>query len=305
MQPFFSIIIPLYNKEEFIHETISSVLNQTYKNFEIIVVNDGSTDNSLSIARGFTDPRINILEQENLGLSQARNNGIKISRYNFIAFLDADDLWRTNYLECIVNLISKYNNSFVFATKSKPWYKKHLPPLTHSESEEKPLRHISDYFKIKENIFSYSSIVFNKSVFEDIGNFNEEVTFGEEEDLTIRLFLNYYLAYCNYEMVYYRKGLKNQLTTPNSKFHKIIPDYTKYVNNENRLSLTPYLDFVHFKLVVLFKMERNYKLVKFYKAKINVANLTLVQKIKFYLPIQIFYYVKSIYIWFSKRLIHS
>jgi len=300
MRPFFSVIIPLYNKEELIHETISSVLNQTYKNFEIIVVNDGSTDNSLKVVNDISDPRINVLEQENLELSQARNNGVKISKYDYIAFLDADDLWCSNYLECICNLIYEYNNSYVFATKSKPWYKKHIPNLLCNSSEVKSYRLISDCFKIRENIFSYSSIVFHKQVFNKIGFFNPDVTFGEEEDLTIRLFLNYDLAYSNNGLVYYRKGLKNQLTTPNSKFQKIIPDYNKYLNDKNRSSLSPYLDFIHFKLVVLFKMERNYDLVKFYKQKISAKNLTFIQKIKFYLPINVFYSIKSMYIFIKK-----
>lgn len=116
---FFSVIIPLYNKEKYIEDTIKSVLNQTFKNFEIIVINDGSTDNSLKIVKNFSDQRIFIIDQRNLGLSTARNNGVKNAIFNYIAFLDADDLWMEDYLQTIFNLI-QFNDSYeVFTTSIK------------------------------------------------------------------------------------------------------------------------------------------------------------------------------------------
>lgn len=95
----FSIVIPLYNKEKNIKDTIQSILNQTFKQFEVIVVNDGSTDNSLQVVQQIQDTRVRVIDQPNGGVSSARNKGIEEAKYEWVAFLDADDLWEKEYLE--------------------------------------------------------------------------------------------------------------------------------------------------------------------------------------------------------------
>ena len=94
-----TIIIPCYNASRYIKETINSVLAQAYQNFEIIVVNDGATDNSSNIIKTIKDDRIHLVEQENQGVSSSRNNGIALAKGEFIVFLDADDILHTNFLE--------------------------------------------------------------------------------------------------------------------------------------------------------------------------------------------------------------
>ena len=106
----FSVIIPLYNKELSISNTIQSVLDQTFQNFEIVIVNDGSTDNSVKEVEKFDDKRIRLIHQENQGVSAARNRGIEEAKYEWIAFLDADDLWMENHLEEMTKLIHDYND---------------------------------------------------------------------------------------------------------------------------------------------------------------------------------------------------
>lgn len=98
-QPFFSVVIPLYNKEKYIKRTLESVLSQTFTNFEIIIVDDGSKDNSYEIVESIKDSRIRFICQENGGPSKARNRGIKEAKGEFIAFLDADDEWLPEKLE--------------------------------------------------------------------------------------------------------------------------------------------------------------------------------------------------------------
>lgn len=94
-----SVIIPLYAAEKYIAATIQSVLEQTYKNFELIIVDDGSPDKSIEVCQQFTDPRIKIISQVNRGVAAARNNGIRHAQGEYIAFLDADDLWLPKKLE--------------------------------------------------------------------------------------------------------------------------------------------------------------------------------------------------------------
>jgi glycosyltransferase involved in cell wall biosynthesis len=94
-----SIIIPCYNAENYIKKTIDSVLCQTYQNFEIIIVNDGSTDNSSSVVKAIKDDRIYLVEHENQGVSFSRNKGITMAKGEYVVFLDADDLLRPCFLE--------------------------------------------------------------------------------------------------------------------------------------------------------------------------------------------------------------
>src|SRR5690554_7052561 len=97
----FSVVIPLYNKELSINNTIQSVLNQTFQDYEIVVVNDGSTDKSLEVVKQINDFRIRIINKLNGGVSSARNRGIEESKFDWIAFLDGDDLWMENHLEIL------------------------------------------------------------------------------------------------------------------------------------------------------------------------------------------------------------
>src|SRR5690606_36436728 len=114
-----TIIIPCYNAEKYIAETIESVINQTYKNWELIVVNDGSTDNSPDIIKEFVanDNRIAFIDKPNSGVSDSRNKGLEKAKGEYIAFLDADDVWIENNLEVKVNNLYNYNDcDYVFSS---------------------------------------------------------------------------------------------------------------------------------------------------------------------------------------------
>ena len=110
-----SVVIPLYNKEKQIANTLHSVLRQTFQNFEIVVVDDGSTDNSVQEVEKVNDIRIRIVHQKNAGVSAARNKGIEEARYDLIAFLDADDKWDQEYLQTQYGLYEKYSDCSVYA----------------------------------------------------------------------------------------------------------------------------------------------------------------------------------------------
>lgn len=300
-KPFFSVIIPLYNKEDYIKETLESVFNQNFKDFEIIVVNDGSTDASIDIVNTYTDEKLRIIDQENSGLSKARNIGIRSSKSDYIALLDADDLWMEDYLKTIYKLIQNNKKEFVFATNLKLLTLKDTPILFSKEFDTSCEEIITNYFKISNNIFGPSSLVIKKSVFNDIGYFNELINYGEGDEFFIKCFGIYNLVYYSYPKIYYRVGIKEQLTAPTKNSNRIIPDYEIYLKNNTNINLKKYIDFVHYKLVVLYKMEKNHKLVRFYKEKIDVSNLSFIRKIKFYMPTILFYNLKSFNIWFSNK----
>lgn len=112
----FSVVIPLYNKEHYIEKTIRSVLAQTCPDYEVIVVDDGSKDSSLALAKKFEGGNIRVIAQENQGVSVARNTGILNASGKYICFLDADDEWRPDYLATIQSLTDKYPESAIFVT---------------------------------------------------------------------------------------------------------------------------------------------------------------------------------------------
>lgn len=115
----FSVVIPLYNKAPIIESTLQSVLGQTFTDYEVIIVDDGSTDNGVEVIRKFTnDPRIMIFKQINQGVSVARNRGIKESKFDYIAFLDGDDEWKPDFLLKINEAILKFPNASMYGTSS-------------------------------------------------------------------------------------------------------------------------------------------------------------------------------------------
>ena len=114
MKPEISVIIPLYNKENIINQCVDSILSQSFENFELIIVNDGSTDNSLEIVKSIHDDRIRIIEQKNGGPSKARNTGVKKANGDWIYFIDADDEMLSGTLNHFIRLINNNPNIELF-----------------------------------------------------------------------------------------------------------------------------------------------------------------------------------------------
>ncbi len=208
--PEFSIIIPLYNKELSIKNTIDSVLAQSYTKFELIIVNDGSTDTSLEIAKSFKDNRIRIIDIANGGVSNARNTGIKAARYEYITFLDADDLWYENSLMEFNFLIENFQNAQVYCTS-------HTLTVKKIESREK--RYYIDNFW-RQNAISFARnttavvctgcIAIKKECFEKVYGFNPKLTHGEDLDLWNRLAEKFTFAKSEQITMLYRLDAENR-----------------------------------------------------------------------------------------------
>src|SRR5690606_15825103 len=137
----FSVVIPVYNKELSVTNTINSVLDQTFKEPEVIIVNDGSTDNSLEIVQQSKDDRIRIIDKPTEGVSSARNRVIKEAKYDWICFLDADDLWEDNHLQVLNDMIADYRQYKVFCTS----YIKSNQKIPQTQNNNVVV--IEDYFK--------------------------------------------------------------------------------------------------------------------------------------------------------------
>ncbi|WP_415060983.1 glycosyltransferase family 2 protein [Flavobacterium sp.] len=148
MQPIFSIIIPLYNKEKAIEKTLKSVFHQSFTDYEVLVINDGSTDKSEEKVKRFSDERLRLISTENKGVSQARNLGINEAKGKLIAFLDADDYWFPNHLEKLVELHQKFPEAGLLATNYQFYYsdKKIIQPIFEGIPNKKWSGLVPDFF---------------------------------------------------------------------------------------------------------------------------------------------------------------
>jgi glycosyltransferase involved in cell wall biosynthesis len=293
---FFSIIIPLYNKERYVENAIKSILKQTITDYEIIIVDDGSTDRSKEIISKYVSDKISIIDHhKNRGLSAARNTGIKHATSDYITFLDADDLWHPNFLQTIKNLISSYQEAHIFATNFDEVYPKtkHKP---HNGSENLPsdFNGIIDFFKInlKQGIYTPSSVCWHKTVFETIGYYDEKITFSEDLDFNIRANLKFKLAYSTSIQMSYFMETDNQITR-SSILDKVLPDYDQY---EKYCSTVPhlkkYLDFERYVLAKHLKMDGDKIKHKKIIRSIDLKNLNYKQIILLKLPYFLLHFIK-------------
>ena len=140
-----SIIVPVYNAEHTVGETINSVISQTYLNWELIIINDGSIDNSANIISSFSDSRIKYIAQYNGGVAHARNAGIGIARGEYIAFLDSDDLWESSKLEKCVNYLNIGECHFVYS-KVKMFKDDIFNAFSYEYVE--PIKESNDYYRL-------------------------------------------------------------------------------------------------------------------------------------------------------------
>jgi glycosyltransferase involved in cell wall biosynthesis len=179
-----SVIMSVYNCEKYLRETIDSVLNQTLKDFEFIIVNDGSTDNTREILESYSDGRMHIVNQRNLGISRAKNRAIALSSGEYVAIIDADDIWLPEKLEKQVNFLDEHSDIGLVGTATSVIDKKKriMGTLRIVESNEA----IQDAL-LKDNCFSHSSIMLRKSIFEKVDYYNEEFDYSLDYDLLLRI----------------------------------------------------------------------------------------------------------------------
>jgi len=201
--PNISIIIPTYNRAVYLSAAIDSVLCQTYKDFELIVVDDGSSDNTREIVQAYSDQRIRYLYKKNGGAASALNLGIKNSRGNFIARLDSDDIFLPKKLEIQVESLDVnpdiglvYTQAYNIDSEGnilRLYLKNHTCP----QEALKVMRHF---------LFPPSqSIMFRKSCIDKAGYFDENIPIAEDWDFCIRMARHYKFAYCDKPLVKIRR----------------------------------------------------------------------------------------------------
>ncbi|MET0760417.1 MAG: glycosyltransferase family 2 protein [Flavobacterium sp.] len=282
--PFFSVIIPLYNKEKFVENTLKSVLSQTFSDFEIIIVNDGSTDQSEQKVQQFQDSRIRYHSKKNEGVSVARNLGISLAQSDYITFIDADDYWCPDFLETMFENINRFREQSVFSAAIEIETSKNVFPAQYSIRKTKDYE-LVNYFNAssKETVICTSCAVFHKNVFEKTGVFDVDIKSGQDTDLWIRIGLVYPVLFSWKILARYVFDInslsKNKIYT-NTKIN-----FSKFSTLEKtNMDLKKFLDLNRFSLALKSKMNGdNANFDLFYKA-IDLKNLTLKKRVLLILP---------------------
>ena len=193
-----TIVIPLYNKQAYIRRTLDSVAAQTYAHFEVLVVDDGSTDNGAIIARHFPDERVRVIKSTGSGTSAARNTGIRAATHDLIAFLDADDEWHPRFLETVLQLHDASPQAGMYGTEYETEYagirrKARIKGLPKKSWQGLIARYFrSVLFDIP--VIS-SAVMVPRRVFNNIGGFATGAQLGEDQDMWCRIALEYPVAY--------------------------------------------------------------------------------------------------------------
>jgi hypothetical protein len=195
MTPDFSIVVPLYNKASEISRCLRSALAQTYANFELIVIDDGSTDGGDAVVRSFQDHRLRFLQQENRGLAETRNNGVRAAKAPIVAFLDADDEWLPTHLEEVARLVRLHPEAGTYCTgfwldRGQGWRRRVWLANYHLKSWTAL---ITDYFSIPDGKILPSASAVRRDALMAAGGYR--TMFGEDIDLLLRMAAMFPVAY--------------------------------------------------------------------------------------------------------------
>lgn len=210
----FSVIIPLYNKAPYVTKAIGSVLAQTFADFELIIVDDGSKDNSFSLALKAIEGSSNchIYKQENAGVSVARNNGVALSQGEYLCFLDADDWWAPTFLEEMSNLIAEFPEAGIYGTAytivNETKHKTRVSPIGIEPSFERGyINYCQVYAKTLAMPLTSISVAIPRNVFDEMKGFPRGVKFGEDFLLWIHIALKYKVGFLNKPLAYYNQDV--------------------------------------------------------------------------------------------------
>ncbi|WDO11396.1 glycosyltransferase [Flavobacterium sp. WW92] len=288
--PLFSVIVPLYNKEKSIQNTLKSALDQAFTDFEIIIINDGSTDKSESKALAINDSRIRLFSTENQGVSAARNYGIAKASGTLIAFLDADDYWFPNHLKQLSELYEMFPQCGLYCTNYERFYNpnKIIKP-TYVAIPHHPWKGIvNDFFQSSyiDRIAWTSAVAVPKTVIDTVGNFKTTITLGagEDTDLWLRIALRFDVAFDNEISARHMLDAENRVSLA-STLKRSFAKLDEFKEEEkNNPSLKKYLDLHRIFFAIRHKLAGDVKTFDFYMQSVDRSNIPFKTKIILAMP---------------------
>lgn len=292
-KPFFSVIVPLYNKQNHVKDTIKSVLEQSFKDFEIVVVNDGSTDESMKVAESIEDNRIRLITQENAGVSVARNRGIQEAKADYMVFLDADDIWLPEFLQTIHELIQKFPNAGLYATafRKRKMNGEEIGINIQGLPSENYTGVLPNYFKSivqGETLVCASAVCIPKTLLiRDNIWFPSGEKYGEDQYIWARMAMEYDMIYTTKECAIYLVEAENNTKEATKKErdpHKsilMLKDYRDSIKDENKMKdFDKYIE-KHIVSFVSVNMQRSDKLYGL--KQVFIYKLSMKYKLKYLL----------------------
>jgi glycosyltransferase involved in cell wall biosynthesis len=259
----FSVIIPLYNKAPYVAKAINSVLDQTFTDFELVIVDDGSRDESAEIASQAIEVHghCRLIRQENAGVSMARNNGVAASCGDYLCFLDADDWWESTFLEEVSKLIEEFPDAGIFGTNytivNETNHRTRVASVGVEDGFDKGyVNYCRVYAKTMYMPLCTDTVSVPRKVFDEMQGFPKGIKLGEDFLLWIRIALKYKVVFLNKPLAYYNQDVdvanRGVGKLYNPKCHmlwnvgfleneeKNNPDYKQLIDNLRTYSLLPY-----------------------------------------------------------------
>ncbi len=210
----FSVIIPLYNKAPYVAKAIGSVLAQTFTDFELVIMDDGSKDVSFEIAKEAINGHghCHLIRQRNAGVSMARNNAVALSQGEYLCFLDADDWWEPMFLEEMTKLIDEFPEAGIYGTNytivNEAKHKTRVALVGVEQGFEKGyINYCQAYARTMYMPLTSISVAIPRIVFDEMGGFPQGIKLGEDFLLWIRMALKYKVAFLNKPLAYYNQDV--------------------------------------------------------------------------------------------------
>lgn len=307
-----SVVIPLYNKAHTIVNTLSTVMSQTYQDFEVVIVNDGSTDNGVGvIGEHFHDSRIRIINQENAGVGAARNRGVKEAKGDWIAFLDADDEWLPKYLQTLTSVLQKFPTANMIGCASyyKDFQTKKVSANALIDKYKDKAAEIN-YFMNPDKMTHIGATIIRKEKFLEVGGFNPDLKNNEDLLLQGSIAMEGGFIYIGRCLHVYVGNVKGQATADISKQDEYIKDkievlnrlYQLYLNQGRKNELVPIsIKYRGRHLILGMLKSKKYHMLKLVYADFN-ASLQKMFRILKYLCEHQAYSMCIIYIYITKLI---
>lgn len=275
----FSVVIPLYNKAPYVAKAIESVLMQSFVDYELVVMDDGSRDDSFAVALEAIDghSKCHLYRQNNQGVSMARNNAVDLSQGRFLCFLDADDWWEPTFLEEMDKLVKEFPDAGIYGTNytivNETRHKTRVASVGVEEGFEKGyINYCQVYAKTMYMPLWTGAVCVPRVVFEEMRGFPAGIKLGEDFMLWIRIALKYRVAFLNKPLAYYNQDVEGvnrgvgRLHTPKEHMlwnlslledeEKHNLDYKQLVDNLRTYSLMPYFVSKEYRLNAIRELDK-------------------------------------------------